>query len=76
MAQWLNSFTPLGGPGFHQFGSQAWMRHCSSGHTEAASHIPQPETLTTRIYNYVLGSFGEKKKKKEFELRKPSKHSL
>ena len=31
----------------------------------AASHIAQPEAFTTRIYNYVLGGFGEKKKKKK-----------
>ena len=31
---------------------------------EAASHIAQPEALTTRIYNFVLRGFGEKKKKK------------
>ena len=29
-----------------------------------ASHIAQPEALTTRIYNYVLGGFGKKNKKK------------
>ena len=34
-------------------------------HAEAASHIPQPEGPATRIYNYLLGSFGEKKKKKK-----------
>ena len=33
-----------------------------SGHAEAASHIAQPEALTTRIYNYVLGGFGKEKK--------------
>ena len=27
--------------------------------------MPQLEGPTTRIYNYVLGGFGEKKKKKE-----------
>ena len=32
-----------------------------SGHAEAASHIAQPEALTTRIYVYVLGGFGKKK---------------
>ena len=31
------------------------------------SHIVEPEGPTTRIYNYVLGGFGEKKKKKEEE---------
>ena len=38
--------------------------HHSSDHTEVASHIAQPESLTTRIYNYVLGGFGEKKKRR------------
>ena len=36
--------------------------HRSSGHAEVASHIAQPEALTTRIYNHVLGGFGEQKK--------------
>ena len=31
---------------------------------KAVSHISEPEGPTTRIYNYVLGDFGEKKKKK------------
>ena len=31
------------------------------------SHIAQPEGPTTRIYNYVLGGFGEKKEKEEEE---------
>ena len=34
-------------------------------HVEVASHMAQPVALTTRIYNYVLGGFGEKKKEKE-----------
>ena len=34
-------------------------------HTEAVSHMPQLEGSTTKIYNYVLGGFGEKKKKKK-----------
>ena len=49
------------GPGFR---SWAWTWHRSSGHDEAASHIAQLEALTTRIYNYILGGFGEKNKKK------------
>ena len=36
-----------------------------SGHGEAASHIAQLEGPTARIYNYVLGGFGEKKKEKK-----------
>ena len=31
----------------------------------AASHIAQPEALTTKIYNYILGGFGERKKEKK-----------
>src|SRR3712207_6392303 len=47
------------------FGSWAQTRHCSSSHAEVASHIAQPEALTTRTYNYVLGHFREKKKEKK-----------
>ena len=38
---------------------------CSSSLAEVASHIAQPEGPITRIYNYVLGGFGEKKKEEE-----------
>ena len=65
MARGLSSRAPLQDLGFHRFGSQAWTWHCLSGHAEVASHIAQPEALTTRIYNYVLGGFGEKKKEKK-----------
>ena len=34
------------------------------GHAEATSLTAQPEGPTTRIYKYVLGGFGKKKKKK------------
>ena len=34
------------------------------------SHIAQPEALTTRIYNCVLGGFGEKKKGKKRNKKK------
>ena len=50
-------------PGFCQFGSWTRTWHRSSGHAEAASHIAQPEGPTTRIYDYVLGDFVEKKEK-------------
>ena len=53
------------GLGFHWFGSWAQTWHRSSGHGEVASHIAQPEALTTRMYNHVLGGFGEKKEKKK-----------
>ena len=52
------------GHGFRWFGSWAWTWHHPSGHAEAASHIAQPEALTTRTYNYVLGGFGKKKEEK------------
>ena len=31
-------------------------------------HIAQPEGPTTRIYNYVLGGFGNKKKEKNKKI--------
>ena len=43
-------------------------RESSTAHetmAEAMSHITQLEEPATRIYNYVLGDFGEKKKKKK-----------
>ena len=43
----------------------AQTRDCSSSHAEVASYIIQPEGPTTRIYNYVVGGFGEKKKNKK-----------
>ena len=36
--------------------------HHSLGQAEAVSHIAQSEALTTKIYDYVLGGFGEKNK--------------
>ena len=53
------------GPGFRWFGSRARTWHLSSGHAEAVSHMPQLEGHTTRIYNYVRGDFGEKKKEEK-----------
>ena len=50
-------------PGFRQFRSRVQTWHCSSGHAEVASHVAQPEGPTARIYNYVLGGFGEEEKK-------------
>ena len=63
MAQWLSLQALLQRPGFCRFGSwvQTW-RH-SSSHAEVVSHIAQLEGPTTRIYDYVLGGFGENKKK-------------
>ena len=39
--------------------------HHSSGHAEAASHIAQPEALTTTVYNYVLGALGRRRRNKK-----------
>ena len=40
----------------------------ASGRVEVASHMPQLEGHTTKIYNYVLGGFGEKKQKRKRRL--------
>ena len=64
VAEWLTSCSTSAAQGFTS--SDPGRRHgtavrpCWGG-----SHIEQPEALTTRIYNYVLGGFGEKRKKKE-----------
>src|SRR3712207_3396018 len=39
------------GPGFCRFGSWVQTWHCSSSHAEVASHMAQPEALTSRVYN-------------------------
>ena len=60
VAQWLSSHALLLRPRV----SPVWiLTHRSWGHVEMASHIAQLEGPTTRIYNYVLGGFGGKKKK-------------
>ena len=48
-------------------GSDSWARtwHHWMGHAEAASHMAQLEGPAARMHNYVLGGFGEKKKKKK-----------
>ena len=56
------------GPGFHRFGSWVQTWHHSSGHVEVASHMPQLEGPTTKVSNYVLGGFGEKKQEKKRRL--------
>ena len=63
MAEWLSSRAML--LGFHWFRSWAWMWHHSLGHAEAASHIAQPEVLTTRIYNYYWGFWGEEEEERK-----------
>ena len=65
MAKWLSSCAPLRRPGVSPVRIRGTDMAPLSDHAEPASHIAQPEALTTRIYNYVLGGFGEKKKKEK-----------
>ena len=63
VAEWLSLCTPLGSPGFRRFGSWAWTRHRSSGHAEAAAHMPQLEGHTTKNTQLCAGGlWGEKEK--------------
>ena len=64
MAEWLTLHTASVAQDFTRL-DPGRMWHHSSGHAETASHIAQPEAFTTRIYNYVLGGFGEKKGKEK-----------
>ena len=68
MAEWLSYAFCFSGSRFRQFGSWARTRHRSSGHSEAASHIGQPEALTTRVYHCVLGGFGERRRRKKRKI--------
>ena len=63
-AERLRLHTPLRWPRFHRSGCWAQPSTTASGHAETGSHTADPEGPTTGIYNYVLGGFGEKKKKK------------
>ena len=69
MAEWLSLHAPLQRPRV----LPVWILGADMarliGHAEVASHTAQPEALTTRIYNSVLGGFGEKKKKKKIGSR-------
>ena len=58
-------------------GSDPGRRHGRARQAEEASHIAQLEGPTTRIHNYVLRSFGEKKEKfkKPKNKQDPIKHS-
>ena len=68
IAKSLSSWALLRWPRVSPFWS--WVRtwHHSSGHAEVMSHIAQPEGLTTRIYNYVLGGFGRRSSRKKKRL--------
>ena len=65
MAEWLSSHALLARPR----ASPVWILganiHHSSGLVEATSHVAEPEGPTSRMHNYVLGDFGEKKRKEK-----------
>ena len=66
VAEWLSSQLGFSGPGFRRFGSQVRTWHRSSGHAEAASHMPQLEGPTTNIYNYEYwGALGRRRRRKD-----------
>ena len=67
MAEWLGSHVPLRRLGVSPVQILGVDMAPLIRPSEVASHIAQPEALTTRIYTYVLGDFGEKEKKKDWQ---------
>ena len=63
VAESLSLHALLGRPDFAGSDPGRGPPHRSSSHAEAASCIEELEEPTTRIYNYVLGGFGEEKKR-------------
>ena len=65
--EWVIKMKYLGAGAVAKWLSWSWARtwHRSSGHAEVASHMPQPEALTTRIYNYVPGGLWEEEEEEE-----------
>ena len=59
------ALSPLAAQGFTSSDPGRGHGTAHQAHAEAASHMAQPEEPTTRIYNYVLGGFGEKPKKRK-----------
>ena len=70
MDEWLSSCTPLRQPRISPVRILGTYMAPLVRRVEVASHMPQLEGLATKINNYVLGGFGEKKaggkKKKTF----------
>ena len=60
MAEWLNSASVA--QGFAGLDPGCGPSTTHQAMLRPASHIAQPERPATRIYNYVLWGFGEKKK--------------
>ena len=69
MAQWLSSHVPLQWPGASLVQILGADMALLISHAEVATHIAQPEGPTTRIYNYVLGGYGEKEEEKKIGNR-------
>ena len=87
MAKGLGCILHFGGLGFTGSDPGHGPTPCSSSYAVVAFHIEEPEWLTIRIYNYVLGLWGEKKRgrsesswgkkkerKKEKEANRSSAH--
>ena len=70
MAEWLSSGAPLPQPRVSplQILGTNGMWHRSSGHLETACLIAQPEGPTIRIYTYVLGGLGRRRRRKQRRL--------
>ena len=64
MAKWLSSCALLHAGSDPGCGPT----HCSSSHAVVVSHTEELEWPTTRIYNYVPGLWGEKKKKTQNKM--------
>ena len=66
MAEWLSLCAPLLRPRVLLVGSWARTWHCSAGHVEVVSHVPQLEAPTTKsIQLYTGGDLGRKRKKEK-----------
>ena len=68
MAEWLSSQAPLQQPRVLPVWILGWTWHPLIEPCRGSVPIAQPEALTTRIYNHVLGGFGKKKKGKKKNL--------
>lgn len=63
VTQWLGLRPSLQWPGVPGWDKGCRSEHHSSSHAVTASHIDELETPTTRICNYLLGHWGERKAK-------------
>ena len=71
MAEWLSSRAPRRRPSVSLVRILGADMHCSSNHTEAASHMPQLEGPTTKNIQLCNGGlWGEKGKNKIFKKKK------